>query len=640
MSSSSSDSDSDEFEPIQRIKINIRPRDESGPIGKGAAADVSQIKASVEAWRPLGPPTHPSLSRRQSSLSSVSSMSFGATGSAYGSPFGTSNFANGFDYPQTLMSNSTTTYEPFNSPGLLKPSPSCSSLVSECNNRSSFNNFAPTVPRNLSPLSLAAQADAIPIAIAIQETIELIVRGSSNYIDTQEPIFEYQALGNIKIAFPNSFARNCSTRIRTNPPLKLRMHFVDNIIKYYASRLIKDGLSELSDQPTDTTSAGALAFKESTEDDITKLIEFDMDKLNDHLKKLYDQSNLTRYYSVDFLRYQIKPISTIEQAPLQVCAYWKIEDDMVKLRINFKHSSNCGFSLERLRDITFTVDLSSFIPPNIELSTLSPDSISSVSLHNNNNVSSTMNMNKTYTHLSPQPIIIDQTETSVGGGNTQSSLDARFKPKSQITPLLPPPTTLGRQRGNGVSRGRSGRLDAAAMTRSRVQSNKQLTESSTAFRQEAQNTNIQRPQQTLDLADDLLSDSQKTIGSSHDQTLKISPLNPINGDKMSPFVASEPRGTWNSSIKQLTWRLETLLAYRKSEGAGTLLAKVDFRNDNNLPARFLKSCKPAPVNIKYFITDSTLSKMNLNLESTGYRVSILKKEIRSGRYKSEPYIVT
>lgn len=249
MSSSTSDSDSDDFEPIRRIKINIKPKDDA--YNSSRLADVSQIKASVDAWRPLGPPTHPSLSKRQSSLSSVSSMSFGAASSAYGSPFGTTNnmaFAsnNQGSVADQQQGQRQALFAQEALFGLLQPSPSCSSLVNDFNNRSpSFsntntnNNHTNSFSRTSSPLTITGQTDAIPLAIAIQESIEIIVRSQFD-LDKQEPKFETQALGNIKIAFPNAFARFCSNKSRNNPALRLRMQSVDNIIKYYASGLIKE----------------------------------------------------------------------------------------------------------------------------------------------------------------------------------------------------------------------------------------------------------------------------------------------------------------------------------------------------------------------------------------------------------------
>lgn len=227
MSSSSSDSDSDDFEPIRRIKINIRPKEE---VAKRDGADVNEIKASVEAWRPLGPPPHPSLTRRQSSLSSVSSLSFGV-GSTYGGSSSTT--------AASLIGANVQGISRANN-NMMRSSPSCSSLVNEFNNRSSFSNFMSTTSRTSSPLTMMSNhGDAVPIAIAIQESIELTVKGQRGP-NLSETKFDTRALGNIKVAFPNTFAQRCNSGDMTSPILKLRVHSTENIIRYYASRLIKE----------------------------------------------------------------------------------------------------------------------------------------------------------------------------------------------------------------------------------------------------------------------------------------------------------------------------------------------------------------------------------------------------------------
>lgn len=109
-----------------------------------------------------------------------------------------------------------------------------------------------------------------------------------------------------------------------------------------------------------------------------------------------------------------------------------------------------------------------------------------------------------------------------------------------------------------------------------------------------------------------------------------------------PFITSEPQAQWNSDTKQLTWKFDNLLSYYKTDGYGSLLAKLDFRNHHGvLPSLFMNQqaqAEPGPVDVKFMIVDSTLSKVNMSIDTTGYRMSLLKKEIRSGRYKSEPYV--
>lgn len=245
MSSSSSDSDSDDYEPIRKIKINIRPKDE---ITRAGAADINEIKASVEAWRPLGPPPHPSLSRRQNSLSSVSSISFGAGGSLHGFSQlpsnhlshnnNNNNTINNHSIGATNINKSSSGFGSDN----MRSSPSCSSLVGDfyTTRPSPLNPIAAaaTLSRTSSPKVMINHSDSVPIAIAIQESIELIIRGPYNP-SASEPKFDTRSLGNIKVAFPNSFAAKCISG-KPSPILKLQMHSTSNITRYYASGLIKE----------------------------------------------------------------------------------------------------------------------------------------------------------------------------------------------------------------------------------------------------------------------------------------------------------------------------------------------------------------------------------------------------------------
>lgn len=424
----------------------------------------------------------------------------------------------------------------------MRSSPSCSSLVNEFTNRTSFSNFMPNASRTSSPLTFLgcnaanSHSDTVPIAVAIQESIELTVKGQHrpafNSCDDAKKQFETRALGNIKFAFPNSFARLCSLDGATNtrdsgskqiPALKLRLHSTENIIRYYASGLVRDlgpeqnslaeSVNTLSNESNNnnnnhcgnSNSANTNEFVQQQNHhqrqdfqidpfDLnesptkvkhsSKIIEFDMEALIRHLKQGYDQSPNMRYYNVDVLRYQIAPIDQFEKCPLQVCAYWKLESKLIKLRLDFKHSNQSGFNLERLREICFIANLNNLVPPRL--------------------------------------------------------------------------------------------TDASTMAPSQ------------------------------------------------------------------PCVAFEPQATWDQETKLLTWKFDNLLAFYKSNGSGSLLAKLDFRHCNEeecseiMASNHNRSPTPQPIDIKFMVVDSTLSKISLTIESTGYRMSLLKKEIRSGRYKSEP----
>lgn len=209
----------------------------------------------------------------------------------------------------------------------------------------------------------------------------------------------------------------------------------------------------------------------------TKIVEIDMVALTNQLTQQYNKSPNGRYYNVDLLRYQIAPVDRFDKCPLQVCAYWRVEPKVIKLRIDFKHSNQSELNLERFREIVFSVDLSNLMP----------------------------------------------------------------------------------SKGN------------------------------------------------------------------------------------SEIVTYEPQAIWNRSTRQLIWKFDDLLSYYKTDGYGSLLAKLDFRNCESLDEHQLSTehdqvKAPKAVDVRFLVVDSTLSKLGISIDSSGYRVSLLKKEVRTGRYRSEPYI--
>lgn len=437
---------------------------------------------------------------------------------------------------------------------------------------------------------MGSSTDTVPIAIAIQESIELTVKGQQESASTDDIDFEARALGNIKVAFPNTFARSFSERQHSQqniPILKLRMHSTENIIRYYASRLIKD--LDATEAPaidnTDVASLDAFGINISTSTNSSdfnnkltreqhkdkfsdlfdlnesprkegpinsKIIEFEMETLSHNLKELYEQSPNARYYNVDVLRYQISSYKEFDQCPLQVCAYWKVESNLIKLRIDFKHSNKSGLNLERLREISFTVDLEKFIPAGLDVASLSPNSLSSIGQANNNNSSTTLNMNSLFGG--------NDLDALLTSGSHQHDTDANCSNSS----ILRAPTSSG----------------------------------------------------------------------SNNSTSSV--LN--NNAPAAPFITYEPQANWNRNTKKLIWKFDNLLSYYKTDGYGSLFAKLDFRNYPGLRLDFLEKTKPSPIETKFMVVDSTLSKISMSVDSAGYRLSLLKREIRSGRYRSEPLV--
>lgn len=608
MSSSSSDSDSDDFEPVRKIKINIRPKED---VVRRGAADVSEIRASVEAWRPLGPPAHPSLSRRQSSLSSVSSMSFGM-GSVYGSSSGTTTSVNANNMAAQQMTSNA---------GMLS-SPSCSSLVNEFNNRASFTNLLSMTSRDAPPLMPLGQIDVVPIAIAIQESIELVIKGNSELQNT-EPQFSTRAMGNIKVAFPNTFARSFS-KGKSHLDLKFKLHPTDKITRYLVSRLIKDAetnLDQLANGSSDSkSSVNGEGEKNSLSNDIDllgldttlgskrlneKIVEFDMKELCEHLKRSYDQSPMSKYYNVDVLRYQISPITSIEESPLQVCAYWKLESRCVKIRIYFKQPTRGGLIPNQLRDVNFVVDLNNLIPEGVDVDDATNLYTDSNDLKNN----LTNNSNMKYDSISklPPPLVA---RTLLPLNKNDNAFAA---PEIPIR-IAPPPIPAARS-SIGAKRTTKKPSESDAL---------EISDLLTPLAFDPLTNQVQKSVINS-------TDSSRSGALSHDGSKSF-----ISSSSKA-HISSEPPAYWSKQAKQLTWKFDCLSPSQFPSG-GSLLAKLDYRKYQGVLPVDLVNVAPSPVDVRFVIPESSLSNVSVAIESAGYKLSLLKREIRSSRYRSEAYV--
>lgn len=732
--SSSSDSDSDDdFDQVRKIRINIRPKDD---VSTKKTGNLDEIKASIQNWRPLGPPTHSSLCRRQSSLSSVSTSSFNVN-TPY-SAFGSIS-SNGCNSTNNNNDNNndhifvTPQFTPAQErPGSIRSSPSCSSLVNDFNNRSSFSsNF---ISRTSSPLAFMSHGDIVPIAIAIQETIEInFIGGQYNFIDPYDnrQKFTSRSFGNIKIAFSASYVRSLDGKSRT--PLKLRILSTDNIMKYFATRLIKDLDSNNSSfqgnrfsliaTPTPpsnmtniTTQKSAInaiendnqseliginhhieskhSYKEPNNDNDhqkrfdqknqyqsdrskyilignendykcvdkeiintnnnnfhpeldspqnvisrttsdmdffdsgnsltnqvtnSKIIELNMDVLYNQLKHLRDKSPNSRYYNIDVLRYQIRSFKSLEECPLKVSAYWKLAQDTIKLRIDFSHSLGSELKLERFRDISISVDLKSLLLNDIDLEVVTNNNSQNNSL---NQYQTTAKVMQGINNLNDNIISIQSHNTiSLTNNHINSNLQHPFSSANpsirmfdesfmKRTTSTPPTTTT---------------------------TNDLLLNEFDTITDMSSSTTTTSSSGLADMGhigDSVCGSSDNGIRELMDST---------------GFLSFQPKAAWNNNSKQLSWKFENLLAFhkqqnesqqQKSHNINTLMAKIDFRHSINLAKRLaIKDWKPTPVIVKFAVVDSSLSKININVDSIGYKLSMLRKEIRAGKYDSEAYVI-
>jgi hypothetical protein len=100
----------------------------------------------------------------------------------------------------------------------------------------------------------------------------------------------------------------------------------------------------------------------------------------------------------------------------------------------------------------------------------------------------------------------------------------------------------------------------------------------------------------------------------------------VNVDANVSDVQGKPHVTWNPTTKQAIWRCDQISRNSEGNGLGSLRAKFDVTNGPS---------SPGPVAVQFCCIDATLSGIEFEMSSVGYRVSLVKKQVTSGRYTSE-----
>lgn len=67
--------------------------------------------------------------------------------------------------------------------------------------------------------------------------------------------------------------------------------------------------------------------------------DFNMASLADHLKKQSEQGSST-YYNIDIIKYEVKT-NGFSTTPLQLCSYWKCEEESTDLRVDYRYNPTC-----------------------------------------------------------------------------------------------------------------------------------------------------------------------------------------------------------------------------------------------------------------------------------------------------------
>ncbi|KAM9734911.1 F-BAR domain only protein 2 isoform 9-T9 [Menidia menidia] len=101
-------------------------------------------------------------------------------------------------------------------------------------------------------------------------------------------------------------------------------------------------------------------------------------------------------------------------------------------------------------------------------------------------------------------------------------------------------------------------------------------------------------------------------------------LVPIDGGVTS--TQSLPNSIWNSEQNKSLWKLGEISEKSENEGAGSLRAKFELSNGPS---------NPSTLAVQFLSEGSTLSGVDMELQGTGYRLSLTKKRFATGRYMAD-----
>ncbi|KAM4634715.1 F-BAR domain only protein 2 isoform 2-T2 [Polymixia lowei] len=101
-------------------------------------------------------------------------------------------------------------------------------------------------------------------------------------------------------------------------------------------------------------------------------------------------------------------------------------------------------------------------------------------------------------------------------------------------------------------------------------------------------------------------------------------LVPVDGGVSN--MQSLPNAIWNSDQNKFLWKLNDISEKSENEGAGSLRAKFELLNGPSTPTTLA---------VQFMSEGSTLSGVDMELQGTGYRLSLNKKRFATGRYMAD-----
>lgn len=91
-------------------------------------------------------------------------------------------------------------------------------------------------------------------------------------------------------------------------------------------------------------------------------------------------------------------------------------------------------------------------------------------------------------------------------------------------------------------------------------------------------------------------------------------------------MQSLPNSVWNSEQNKCLWKLNDISDKADNEGSGSLRAKFELSNGPSTPSTLA---------VQFMNEGSTLSGVDMELQGSGYRLSLNKKRFATGRYMAD-----
>lgn len=102
----------------------------------------------------------------------------------------------------------------------------------------------------------------------------------------------------------------------------------------------------------------------------------------------------------------------------------------------------------------------------------------------------------------------------------------------------------------------------------------------------------------------------------------VSVLVPVNGEVT--IMQSKPSATWSAEHQRALWKLQEVSS--STESQGSLRARFDLSQGPSTPSR---------IAVQFACNGATISRLNFELKSQEYKLSLVKKRVSTGKYMAE-----